>query len=509
MTVHSIHAGEISFDEALSKLLPSQEKFLGSRAKFADYIGGFGSGKTVALCLSAILTGQQEPGGYSLIGRATVPALRATTRKTFLELFPVEWVADEGRGFKESENRIIAKNGHEYLFTHLDLASPEIKAHLRSLNLSHYYVDEASEIEEAVHYTLAGRLRRQNVTSRTGRYCSNPSGRDWQWRMFFDERRPRKLKDIAEGFLAPSSENIHLPEGYIEDQLAILPTDWAERFIYASFADFSDKVYKDWDHYRHVYDCDKRHDVFGGEFDPPNDWPVIVGIDIGGADPWAILFIAIQPETGNLFVFDEYYKSGILAREIVDEFYLRLGKHKMEGMCYDYENQQAAMEMAYEGLPGTIANKTRMGDNGGIMKVGKYLHPDPREIHPFLKTPGSPKLFIASRCENLIRELPTYAWEKDKAGNLTGRTVDGNDHTCDALRYAVHTFRPEPRALKPKPKWATDPKLDEMSRMYWRDVERNTKDLQQQALRQKVREKSYRRYKPAFSYQTLFRDKIK
>lgn len=49
---------------------------------------------------------------------------------------------------------------------------------------------------------------------------------------------------------------------------------------------------------------------------------------------------------------------------------------------------------------------------------------------PFLVTKGS---------LNMIKELRAYVWEKDKAGKLTGRPVDANDHTMDAMRYIGST----------------------------------------------------------------------
>lgn len=47
-----------------------------------------------------------------------------------------------------------------------------------------------------------------------------------------------------------------------------------------------------------------------------------------------------------------------------------------------------------------------------------------------------PALLISPNCPNTIRELTSYRFDED-----THRPMKGGDHTCDALRYAVTTFR--------------------------------------------------------------------
>lgn len=461
--------GEVSIGQVLSQLLPSQVKFLSSKSMFSAYIGGEGSGKTIALCTSAILRGAQDDNGMSVIGRATQPALKMTTRKTFLELVPAEWVADWNQSYVGA-GRLTLKNGHEFYFLHLDMDDPDVYSHIRSANLSAFYIDEGSEVKEKAFHTLMGRLRRKDAVERVGRVSSNPAGRDWMWETFFKSDRRKYLLDNCEGILAPSTENYHLPSEYIESRLNIYPPDWVERFIHASFADFSDKVYKDWNHTLHVYDATVESRAFEGKLKPPVSWPVIIGCDIGGVDPWAILFIACSPE-GQLFVFDEIYQPHILVREIADLYFQKVEGYRVEGLAYDYENQQAALEMHELNIPGAPAVKQVLP---GVFKVGQYLHPAKGLNNPFTNQPISPRLFIGSNCTNLVREIATYAWGKDKSGNLTGKPQDGNDHACDALRYAIHTFRPNP--VKPKKKEAWDnPALDAMSRQYWYDIAQRKK----------------------------------
>ncbi len=464
----SIIQGDVDLETALDKMPATARDFMVCGARHAAIAGGFRSGKSVAACCFEILLGHEIPNSTHLVSRLNYPALKSTTMKTFLSLCPREWVADDGKGWKETEGRLVMNNGAEYLFRHLDITDAAIEGWIRSLNLTSFFVDQSEEIAEGTYLTLVGRLSQPTSPRHFGRLVLNPAGQDWNWRHFFDPKRPETWKE-KRGFVITTDENAaNLPPDYIPDLANTYPEEWQARFRRGEFADFSDLIFKDWSHAVHVYDANKGWDVFKGSNVPPSDWQVIVGIDIGGVDPWAFVFMAIEPETGNLYQFDEIYAPGILIKTLSERYYPILGDRELYGLAYDYENQQAALEMQEYGIAGTPAIKDVLA---GIMKVGQYLHPDPRYVHPFTGKPGTPRYFVASNCENTIREIATWKWGKDRRGILTGKPAEGNDHCPDAVRYAIHTFRPEPRELPP-PLRSHNPNLDVLSAMYWRDVEK-------------------------------------
>ena len=159
--------------------MPHQKRFISNRHFGVAYVAGQGSGKSVVLCGTAILNAYAEPDGFSLIGRLNMPALESTTMKTFLEMMPEhlgEW--------NESKKLFKMSNGHEIIFKHLDMSDPKVSSHIRSMNLSAAYVDEATEISEDAYRTLLGRLRRKTTELHKIRLASNPAGHDWVWRNF-------------------------------------------------------------------------------------------------------------------------------------------------------------------------------------------------------------------------------------------------------------------------------------------------------------------------------------
>lgn len=464
-----ILSGEIDIYGALNSLekMPHQKRFVAAKEPNAAYVGGQGSGKSVALCTAAILNGYAEPGGFSLVGRLNMPALETTTMKTFLEMVP------EGYGeWAEAKKTFTFANRHQVIFKHLDVSDPKVVGHIKSLNLSAAYVDEATEIKEEVYFLLLGRLRRKTTVDANMRHkirlASNPAGHDWIWRHFFDPNRKPEWLVSNLGITASTMDNPFLPKEYVQNMLNTYPQDWADRFIHGSFSDFSDLVYKEFAETTHTWNPRKNHAVFGGSGEPPEKWPVIIGIDIGSdIDPWAVTIDAVSP-WGSLFQFAEVYGNSMLIADIAGQIKQKVNGRKISGIAYDYSNRQCALELAEHDINGQAAIKEI---EPGLFKMAQYYHLDPRLEHPFnVGQQGAPRRFISQACINSVRENLEYKWAKDKSGNPTGEPAHASSHSPDAARYAVHTFRPLPEKLKVPKKWE-NPTLTSVSREFWKAEE--------------------------------------
>ena len=47
------------------------------------------------------------------------------------------------------------------------------------------------------------------------------------------------------------------------------------------------------------------------------------------------------------------------------------------------------------------------------------------------------KIYVTSRSKNLIKELQSYTWMKDREGNTINKPIDAFNHCIDAARYAI------------------------------------------------------------------------
>jgi phage terminase large subunit len=53
-------------------------------------------------------------------------------------------------------------------------------------------------------------------------------------------------------------------------------------------------------------------------------------------------------------------------------------------------------------------------------------------------------LYVTSGSKNIIRELQSYKWKKDKNDNVIDEPVKENDDGLDAMRYAIFTHLHKP-----------------------------------------------------------------
>jgi hypothetical protein len=457
--------GILELKDAITGLekLPKSKRFVTSSFFGSAYVGGEGSSKTASLCLSAICNAIIDPGGKSLIGRLNMPALESTTMNDFLSMVP----EDMGE-WKEQPKTWTFNNGHTVIFRHLDITDPKVQGHIKSENLSCVYIDEASEVDEKVFLLVVGRLRRSGAKRRLLRLSSNPAGHDYMWKHFFDPQRKPEWKQLFEGISSSSMDNVFLPEDYVSIRKSVYPPDWADRFIYGHFSDFTDLVYKEFGEESHGWDDSpgREWQVFNGRSTPPLDWPVYVGMDIGGGeegDPWAIPLASLAPN-GFLYQFGEIYGSDLRIAPIAEQYHMLMQGRMLEGMAYDYAQRAAAIELEDYNFPGQAAVKDV---KPGLFKCAQYFHIDSTLSHPFNPAiAGSPRYFIAKSCENTIRELSGYKWAKDRSGNAKNEPGHENSHCPDGIRYLIHTFRPLPSEIKKVEKWE-NPALDYASKMFW------------------------------------------
>ena len=100
-------------------LLVAQRAFVLAPERFVAFIGGVGSGKTVAGALKTIRYVLDHPGAVGLVGAPNRTVLRDVTQRTLLECF--RRVAPEAiKLHKMSEGHIQLNNGSEILLRSMD-----------------------------------------------------------------------------------------------------------------------------------------------------------------------------------------------------------------------------------------------------------------------------------------------------------------------------------------------------------------------------------------------------
>ena len=193
----------------------------------------------------------------------------------------------------------------------------------------------------------------------------------------------------------------------------------------------------------HVVSEERERELFfKGERVNPN-CRVVGGIDWGGNNPFVFLWATRIPHLDDdWYIFDCYYWNAA-ARGIrrleqhaaeIKERTARWGT-TLERVWADHDPTDAN-EMAYMGVPSMPADKSDGSVKAGIELMWALLHPREKLSNAYWPE-GRPRLHIAARCVDLIREMPLYKWDKNKE-----RPLKQEDHGIDALRMILFSEAP-------------------------------------------------------------------
>ena len=142
------------------------------------------------------------------------------------------------------------------------------------------------------------------------------------------------------------------------------------------------------------------------------------GLDFGFTDPNAFVCLMIDNTAMKIYVFDEWYKTGvtnkIIAQAIKDKGY---GGQKI--ICDSAEPKSIA-ELQEEGIKAEPSRKGKDSVNHGIQLCQNY------------------EIIVHERnCPEFKKEIQNYCWETDKDGKPTDKPDHEFSHGMDSMRYAT------------------------------------------------------------------------
>lgn len=375
------------------KLLPSQYKFISSKAKEVLYSGGYGSGKSRVLCYCAIREAI-KPGSTVLMLRKTMTSIK---KSTLLTLIGDQGVLPKGCYTYNKQDSVIQLNGGgQILITGCDDFN-----RLRSMNLSLICIDEASELNNTEYQELLYRLR-SDVGSRQMLLSTNPATQSHHlYRRFFKDKGNREV------IQACSLENHHLPADYI-DSLKDMDGIRYAKFVKGEWCSLENAVYDIFNRDEHVIPLQKT----GYE-------RYYLGIDVGFRDPTCLLLIG---QTGNnLYVLDETYRVKMMMSEI-------------KAACIDYSVRYPDVKIIIDPSAALLGAELESIGLHNI-KANNDVMIGVNRVRTRLKKAGGngPPLLFDELCLNTIREMESYQYKEGKE-----RPIDTDNHALDPLRYVVN-----------------------------------------------------------------------
>ena len=139
------------------------------------------------------------------------------------------------------------------------------------------------------------------------------------------------------------------------------------------------------------------------------------GMDFGYSNDPSTL-IALY-KYNDSYIFDEViYQKKLLNSDISDLF----KTHSINGIVYaDSAEPKSIAELRTYGHKVLPCSKGKDSIVYGINLINQN------------------KIFVTSRSKNLIKELQSYTWMKDREGNTINKPIDSFNHCIDAARYAI------------------------------------------------------------------------
>jgi PBSX family phage terminase large subunit len=426
--------------------LQHQEAFHKSKARYRLNIGGFGSGKTTASVAEVAFHCFERKNSKVLITAISLKQIRDAVMPELMKFLPPWHIK------KYTTNptpNIKLNNGSEIL-----IYSSENPDNLRSLNLTGFYIEEASGVKYEIFDQLTTRLRnkagiiydengkevdyrfmgilstnpedgwiKDEFLLRSGRIVTSPSIDINIYKPLLKE----PLEKHYHSFISSTRDNSNLPKTYLEGMCAGKNERWIRKYVDCYLDNKEGAVYPDYT--RHIVE----------PFPIPNEWKRLVGFDPGYNDPTAIPKGAIDPRTGIIYIYDDYEVEGMPvsfhAKRLKDDIHgLSLlipiqadpsvqKRNDRDGVSYaDYFRQRSGIYLE-------PANNDILY---GIEKVRDYME--------------NGKLKFFSSCNNLKVEAMNYVYPK-KENNTNDLPVDKYNHLWDAIRYIVAKLPRDPNRL--------------------------------------------------------------
>jgi phage terminase large subunit len=368
--------------------------------------GGTSAGKTFGILPLLIETATVTNGVSISVVSETIPHLKKGAIKDFQKI-----MKSTNRWHDERYN----KTDRVYTFangSYIEFFSADSEGRVRGPRRDILYLNEANNLLFDTYYQLAIR------TAQTIWLDFNPSNEFWAHSELLDDEDAQWLtltyKDnqaLVPAIVKEIEKNrtkAFFDENLTGDAL------WAESNIKSSY----------WANWWKVYGLGQLGSLEGVIF---SNWSMIgsipatakllgYGQDFGfTSDPAAT--IAVYSYDGKIILHELVYKRGLLNVDLVKE-YKRLGVNLGLPIWADKAEPKSIKEISGYGYRIEGADKGPDSVNFGIDLLQSY------------------DMMVTSESTNLIAELRTYQWEKDRAtGKNTNVPKDANNHAIDAVRY--------------------------------------------------------------------------
>ena len=393
----------------IEKPNPKQEEFLRAKARFINYGGARGGGKSWSVRVKASLLALRFPGIRLLLLRRTYPELKEN------HVLPLRKLLKDIALYKESDKVFEFPNTSRLKLGYLDSESDVLQYQGQEYDV--IFLDEATQFTEFQFNTLTACLRGANNFPKRMYLTCNPGGVGHAWvkRLFIDRQYKNNEKP----------ENYVFIPARVYDNKALLETDTGYVQMLENLPENMRRAWLDgdWNVFDGQYFPEFREDIHVCEsFTIPDGWVRYTAMDYG-LDMLAHYWVAISPNN-TAYVYRELYESGVIVSEAVR----KIRGREMQG---EEIYSRIAPPDLWNAQSATGKSTALLFDEAGLVlekaKPYEQLQPDGTKIK-------TARLKIFRTCPNLIRTLPLLQYDEKKINDAATEPHEVT-HAPDALRY--------------------------------------------------------------------------
>jgi hypothetical protein len=399
--------------------LPSQRRFVECAARFKGFSGPVGSGKSMALCFTALRLAIANPGCQGLLGAPTYRMMRDVTQVALLRMLDENAIPYE---FLKSDNIIrLGVIESEIMLRSLD--EPE---RLRGTNLAWFGVDELTFTSEEGWTRLEARLRDPRAKRLCGFGVWTPNGHDWVYRRFIQSPVPG-----YECVRAKPLENKHVlaanPDFYKR-----LEVSYDERFyrqeVLGEYLNITQgRVYESFDRDRNLREA---------QFDPRK--PLYWSLDFNVSPLCSVL--AQQDETG-IRVIGEICLENATVSDAVEALHSRIQRAPaglvVTGDASGRQRSVTALGDAYAELRKHLTVSGFLNTTFRVPMSNPAVLQRVKLVNAFLlNASGEVRLTLDPRCKELAKDFEQVVF-KPNEGVVDKARDAKRTHISDALGYLL------------------------------------------------------------------------
>jgi hypothetical protein len=399
------------------------------------YGGAAGGGKSMALVADDLRDGIRYPGIRIGVFRTTLDEL---AESIYPKLDELDYQALHARltGSDKQGRELRFRNGSLIRYRAADSvlgASRRQGGEYQKIT-----IDERTLMRPTVVERLRERLRSSNpripvIGMRSG---TNPGGighatvkqivehTDYGREVWTDEH------GVTHRFIpAKVDDNPHVDAGYRRVLDSIPDEKRRAAMRDGSWDSFAGQFFDEWRRDRHVVK----------PFTIPPTWRRIAGIDYGFAAPWAVEWVAVDPD-GRAWVYRELYKTRVIEREQaaavlgIETLLQEDVVHHADPAMWSRTGEAPSPAQAYSDAD--LRMIPAVNDRvPGWQRIHTYLADGPAcALHRAAGLERCPMLHVFETCPALIRTLPSLIHDEKRPEDVD---THGEDHAPDALRYAL------------------------------------------------------------------------